>query len=434
MHGSDWVVAGDALVAEQLLAASMDPVTSRATAVSLHAECSRIRAMDAVATVVTLAYDDATTYALPGRARGLDVAERVLSRDLERWAQDGPAGTVHAIGEAAVAYIALTSAEDARAIRAHLPELHLRVQRASGAVPLVSAAQGATRDADDVMARAVERLVMPRGTLPAQDQWTAGTARHRPLWDAVTGTRWGSQVRLQAAGLDHDAAHRAESLLTLTRSTRHIDAAVAMHAAVPYVAGTAPDDGPVLWDASAVLSGTGLARESLAQALVDRCPPGVWVGVTAWLAGLDEVLGALRTLRARGHRIVLTNYGSGREPLAAFDELPVDAILLDPHLGYGARLGIEDRAVLAAIVEHAARNDVRLLTTSRATTDLLRAPVRATTLRTQDPGGQILERARLVGLTLRETAVLVNAAQGQGPLAPRWDRYDVAAHWARTSR
>src|SRR5688572_28092986 len=115
MHSSDWDVASDALVVEHLMASSIDPVTSRATAVSLHAECPRMRAMDAVLTVVTLAYDSPTTRSLPGRARGLDVAERVLCRDLERWA--GPPGSVVAIGEAAVAYLALTTREEAQTIR-----------------------------------------------------------------------------------------------------------------------------------------------------------------------------------------------------------------------------------------------------------------------------------------------------------------------------
>lgn len=428
MHSSDWDVASDALVVEHLMASTIDPVTSRATAVSLHAECPRMRAMDAVLSVITLAYDSSTTRSLPGRARGLDVAERVLCRDLERWA--GPPGSVVAIGEAAVAYLALTTREEAQTIREHLPELRAQVERAAGAVPLVAAAQGASRESSDVVARAVERLVLPRGTLPAQDHWTAGAARHRPLWDATTGVRFGSQVRLQPAGLDDAAAARAEALLSLTRSPRYVDTALATHDAIPYVIAAGADEAPILWDASAVLSGTGTARAQLVQALVDRCPPGVWVGVTAWMAALDDVVQALRTLRARGHRIVLTNYGSGREPLAAFDELPVDAILLDPHLETGARIAAEDRAVLAAIVEHAARNDVAVLTASSQTADVYRNLLPVPRPRTPDPGGQLLERAHLVGLTLRETAVLVNASQGQGPLAPRWDRYDVATHWA----
>lgn len=431
MHEAEWVVEKDALVVEQLLASSVDPVTSRATAVSLHAECPRMRAMDAVLSVVTLAYDTPTTRALPGRARGLDVAERVLCRDLERWS--GPPGSVVAIGEAAVAYLALTTHEEAQGIRERLPELRAQVDRASGAVPLVSAAQGPSKESSDVVARALERLVVPRGALPSQDQWGAGTARRRPLWDATTGTVWGSQVRLQAASLDDAAAERAEALQSLTRSPRHVDVAVALHAAVPFVVEAMAEERPVLWDASAVLSGTGTARPALAQALVDRCPPGVWIGVTSWMAGLDEVLAALRVLHARGHRIVLTNYGSGREPLAAFDELPVDAILLDPHLESGARFVVEDRAVLAAIVEHAQRNDVVVLTGSRDRVDLQSWPFSVPRPRTPEPGDQLLERAHLVGLTLRETAVLVNATHGQGALAPRWDRYDVAMHWARAA-
>ena len=429
MHGSDWDVANDALVVEHLLASTIDPVTSRATAVSLHAECPRMRAMDAVISVVTLAYDTPTTHALPGRARGLDVAERVLCRDLEKWAGSGPGGNVVAIGEAAVAYVALTSHEDALTFRERLPELRARVERAAGAVPLVAAAQGPSRDSSDVMARAVERLVFPRGTLPVQDHWTAGTVRHRPLWGARTGVRFGSQVRLQASSLDDVEADRIEALTALTRSPRSVDGAVAAHEAIPYVTDATGDE-PVLWDASAVLSGTGLARAVLAQLLVDRCPPGVMVGIAAWLAGLPEVVQALRTLRGRGHRIAITRYGSGREPLAAFDELPVDAILLDPHLEAGAWVTAEDRAVLDAILEHAARNDVAALSTTRRTHDLLRRPAPVVKPRSPDPGAQLLQRARLVGLTLRETALLANASQGQGMLAPRWDRYDVATHWA----
>ncbi|GIG38786.1 EAL domain-containing protein [Cellulomonas phragmiteti] len=431
MHGPDWDVASDALVVEHLMASTTDPVTNRATAVSLHADCPRMRATDAVLSVITLAYDTPTTRALPGRARGVDVAERVLCRDLERWA--GPPGNVVAIGEAAVAYLALTSHEDAQAIRSRLPELHAQVDRAAGAVPLVSAAQGPSRDSSDVVARAIERLVLPRATLPAQDHWAAGAARQRPLWDARTGARFGAQVRLQAASLDDPSAQRAEGLLSVTRSPRYVDAAVAMHAAIPHVTAGLAEHSPVVWDASAVLSGTGTAREALARALVDHAPPGVWLGVSAWLAGLDEVLASLRTLRARGHRIVLTGYGSGREPLAAFDELPVDAILLDPYLEAGARVTPEDRAVLAAILEHATRNDVVALTADHSTVDLLRRPMPVPRPRSPEPGDQLLERALLVGLTLRETAVLVNASKGQGPLAPRWDRYDVATHWARAA-
>lgn len=433
MQGSDWDVANDALVVEHLLAQTMDPVTSRATAVSLHAECPRMRAMDAVISVVTLAYDTATAHALPGRARGLDVAERVLCRDLERWAADGPGGNVVAIGEAAVAYVTLTTHEDAAVIRERVPELRTRVERAAGAVPLVAAAQGHSRESSDVMARAIERLVVPRGALPAQDHWTAASARHRPLWGARTGVRFGTQVRLQATALDDAAADRVEVLTALTRSPRSVDGAVAVHEAIPYLADASGDD-PVLWDVSAVLSGTGLARAALAQVLVDRCPPGVMVGVASWLAGLPEVLDALRSLRARGHRVVLTRYGSGREPLAALDELPVDAILLDPHLEAGAWVAAEDRAVLDAIMEHTARNDVVVLSTTRRTSELLRLPAPVMKPRSADPGGELLQRARLVGLTMRETAVLANASRGQGPTADRWDRYDVAMHWTYASR
>jgi|GEM_PF-1385045 len=429
MQGSDWDVASGALVVEHLLASTIDPVTSRATAVSLNSECARMRSEDAALTVVTLAYDTPATRALPGRARGLDVAERVLCRDLERWAD--PPGSVVAIGEAAAAYIALTTREEAQAIRGRLPELSARIDRAAGHVPLVSAAQGPSRDSSDVVARAIERLVLPRGTLPVQDHWSSATATRRTLWDAVTGTRFGTQVRVQAAGLDAPHAERAEGLLSLTRSPRAVDAAVATHAAIPRIIGSDGDDGPVVWDASAALSGTGPARSLLAQALAEHCPPGVWIGVSAWLAGIPEVLQALRTLRGRGHRVVLTGYGSGREPLAAFDELPVDAILLDAHLERGALLDVEDRVVLAAILDHATRNDVVALTATRTAQHLHRQPVPSPRPRTPDPGGQLLERAHLVGLTLRETAVLVNATHGQGPFAPRWDRYDVAMHWAR---
>lgn len=432
MHSSEWDVATDALVTENLLASTIDPVTHRATAVSLHSECPRMRSEDAVLTAVTLAYDTPTVHALPGRARGLDVVERVLCRDLERWAD--PPGNVVAIGEGAVAYIAMTDHDEAREIRDRVPELRARIARAAGAVPLMSAAQGPSRESSDVVARAVERLVLPRGRVPTQDQWAATTARHRPLWDAFTGARIGTQVRLQASELQDAEAARAEALLAMTRSPRYVDAAIANHAAVSYVSQVTTPDGPLVWDASAALSGTGPARAKLAEALLDHCPPGVWIGVVAWLADLPEVLQALRGLRARGHRIVLTNYGSGREPFAAFDELPVDAILLDPHLEAGARLGGEDRAVLVAILEHAARNDVVALTATRSVVGVHREPVPALRPRTPDPGGQILERAHLVGLTLRETALLVNATHGQGPLAQRWDRYDVATHWARQAR
>ena len=428
MQGSNWGVSNDALVTEGLMASTTDPVTNRATAVSLHAECPRMSAEDAVLTVVTLAYDTATTNALPGRARGLDVAERVLCRDLEHWA--GQSGSVVAIGEAAVAYLAMGTPEEAQQLRSRLPELTTRVSREAGPVPRMSAAQGPSRESSDVVARALERLVLPRGVVPDQDQWAAGAACTRPLWDATTGRRFGTQVRLQAARVGAAAADRAEGLLALTRSPRSVDAAAAAHDAMPQVVAAQPGDEPVMWDVSAVLSGTGTARARLTQALTDRCPPGVWVGVSAWLAVLDEVQQALRTLRARGHRIVLTRYGSGREPLAAFDELPLDAILLDTHLETGARTTSEDSAVLLAIFEHAARNGVTVLSTSHRAVDLYRRPAPVLRPRTEDPGDQILERARFVGLTLRQTAILVNASAGQGPMAPRWDRYDVATHWA----
>ncbi|MBD7917203.1 EAL domain-containing protein [Cellulomonas sp. Sa3CUA2] len=431
MHGPSWGIANDALVVEGLMASTIDPVTSRATAVSLHADCPRMRAEDAVLTVVTMAYDTATTHGLPGRARGLDVAERVLCRDLERWAD--PPGTVVAIGEAAVAYLAMTTAEEAQVIRSRLPELRVQVARDAGAVPCVSAAQGPSRHSSDVVARAIERLVLPGGVLPDQDHWASGTARMRPLWDATTGRRFGTQVRLQAESLDDAEAERAEALMALTRSPRCVDAAVAAHEALPQILAARTDDSPLLWDASAVLSGTGPAREVLAEILAERSPPGVWIGVAAWLAALDEVQQALRVLRTRGHRIVLTRYGSGREPLAAFDELPIDAILLDPHLEAGARIAAEDSAVLLTTIEHAAHNEVTVLSTSSATARQLRTPGPVLRPRTAAPDGQMLERARLVGLTLRQTAVLVNAIQGQGPMAARWDRYDVATHWARTS-
>ncbi|MCC2322584.1 hypothetical protein [Cellulomonas xiejunii] len=428
MHGSNWGVSNDALVVEGLMASTTDPVTNRATAVSLHAECPRMRAEDAVLTVVTLAYDTATTNALPGRARGLDVAERVLCRDLEHWA--GQSGSVVAIGEAAVAYLSMGTHEDAQQLRSRLPELRARVSRAAGAVPRMSAAQGPSRKSSDVVARALERLVLPRGVVPEQDQWAAGAVRARPLWDAATGKQFGTQVRLQAFRVDDVAADRAESLLSLTRSPRSVDGAAAAHEAMPHVVAAQPGDDPVLWDVTAVLSGTGPARATLTQTLIDRCPPGMWIGVSAWLAVLDEVQQALRTLRGRGHRIVLTRYGSGREPLAAFDELPMDGILLDPHLEAGARVTSEDSAVLLAILEHATRNGIAVLSTSRSAVDPRRRPAPVLRPRTEDPGDQVLERARLVGLTLRQTAILVNASTGQGPMAPRWDRYDVATHWA----
>ncbi|UZN04165.1 hypothetical protein [Cellulomonas sp. S1-8] len=431
MHGSDWEVASGALVAENLIASVIDPVTHRATAVSLSSECHRMRSEDAVVSVITLAYDTATTRALPGRARGLDVAERVLCRELDRWA--GPSGNVVAIGEAAAAYLVMTTPEEARTIRAHLPELTTRVGHGAGPMPLVSAAQGASHDSSDVVARALERLVLPRGVLPVQNHLSSTAASRQTLWDAVTGARFGSQVRIHALGVDPLHAGRAEALLSLTRSPRYLDTAVAIHAAVPGMVGPDRDTGPVVWDASSVLSGTGIARPDLAQLLVDRCPPGVWIGVSSWMAALPEVMQALRTLRSRGHRVVLTAYGSGREPLAAFDELPVDAILLDPHLEQGAHLDIDDRVVHAAILAHAARNDVTVLTATRGGLDMNRRPLPAPRLRTTAPRGQLLERARLVGLTLRETVVLVNATLGHDPLAPRWDRYDVAMHWAQTA-
>ena len=431
MQGSGWDVASDALMVEHLLASTLDPVTHRAAGVSLHPECSGARSDDEVVTVVTLAYDTPATYALPGRIRGLDVVERRLCDELEAWA-DAP-GSVVAIGEAAAAYVVTTSQDDAQSLREHLGELYRRLDPAAGPTPLASAAQGASADLADVTARAVERLVLPRATLPLQDQWTATDVSRRTLWDVVTGARFGTQVRLHAARADGPHAERAEGLLSLSRSPRYTDTAVALHAAVPHAAGPDRDGGPVVWDASAALSGTGQARATLAQALVDHCPPGVWIGVSAWLAGLDDVLQALRTLRGRGHRIVLTAYGSGREPLAAFDELPVDAILLDPHLERGALVDPADRAVHAAIVDHAVRHDVVALTSARHALDAVRRPLPLPAPRHPEPPGQLLERARLVGLTLRETAVLVNATHGQGAVAPRWDRYDVATHWARAT-
>ncbi len=427
----DWDVANDALVVERLLASSVDPVTNRATPISLSSECTRMRAEDAVVTVVTLAYDTPTTRALPGRARGLDVAERALCRELERWAD--PPGAVVAIGEAASAYIAMTTPEEARGLRDSLPALANALDRAPGPVPLVSAAQGPSRESSDVVARAIARLVLPRGTLPAQDRWSATGVARRPLWDVRTGSRFGSQVRLHAHGLDGPHAERAEGLMSVTRSPRFTDAAVATSDAVRRLVDPVRDDAPVVWDASAILSSTGLARPALAQVLVDHCPPRAWIGVAAWFAGVDEVLSALRTLRTSGHSIVLTGYGSGREPLAALDELPVDAVLLDEHLERGARIDSADRAVLLSVLDHAARNEIQVLTATRQAIDLHRHPVPSPAPRVAAPGGQLLDRARLVGLTLRETAVLVNATHGQGPLGQRWDRYDVALHWARAA-
>ncbi|WP_046530175.1 hypothetical protein [Cellulomonas sp. FA1] len=429
--GSDWDVASDALAVERLLASSTDPVTHRATPVSLGSECDRIRSESAVLTVVALGFDTPTTRALPGRARGLDAAERVLCRDLERWADR--AGSVVAIGEAAAAALVVSTPEDARTLRARLPELHAQLDRAAGPAPLVTTAQGPARDSSDVVARAVERMVAPRGSLPAQDPWADLRATRRPLWDATTGARFGTQVRLHAYGADGPHAERAEGLLAVTRSPRFADAAVATSGAVARVVVPDVDDGPVVWDATAVLSGTGPARGTLVQALLDRCPPDVWVGVAAWLADLPEVVEALRTLRARGHRVVLTGYGAGREPLVALDELPVDALLLDTHLERGARLGAEDHAVHAAVLEHAARTDVVALTAARGAVDRHRSPAPARAPRWADPGGEVLARARLLGLTLRETAVLVNATQAPASGAARWDRYDVAMHWARAS-
>ena len=429
MKGSNWDVSNDALVAEHVLASTMDPVTNRPAATALNTGCLHPAPDDAVVSVVTLAYDTPTTRSLPGRARGVDVAERALCRDLDLWA-DAP-GSVVAIGEAAAAYVALHSPDESRELRSRLDELRVRTRRAVGPRPLVAAAQGPAATSADVTARAIERLVLPPGTVPVQDHWSAGEVSRRPLWDAVTGERFGTQVRLHAAGLDGAHAERAEGLLSLTRSTRYVDVARAAHGAIPHIVAASPVEGPVLWDASAVLSGTGPARGSLAQLLAEQCPPGVWIGVSAWLAAVDEVMEALRTLRAQGRRIVLTFYGSGREPLAAFDELPVNAVLMDPYLEHGAALEAEDRSVHAAILEHAARNGIPALTGTRAALQLHRRPVPAPRPRTPHPGGQLLERARLVGLTLRQTALLVNATHGQDTLAPRWDRYDVAMHWAQ---
>jgi hypothetical protein len=430
-RGSDWDVANDALAVERLLASSTDPVTHRATPISLTPECERTRGESAVLTVVALGYDTATTRTLPGRARGLDAAERVLCRDLERWGDR--AGSVVAIGEASAALLVMSTPEDARALRARLPELHAQLDRAAGPAPLVTTSQGPSSDSSDVVARAVERLVAPPGSLPAQDHWTDLRSTRRPVWDARTGARFGTQVRLHAYGADGPHAERAEGLLAVTRAPRFADAAVATCDAVGRAVVPDLDDGPVVWDATAVLSGTGPARTTLVQALVDRCPPGTWVGVAAWLAELPEVVDALRALRSRGHRVVLTGYGAGREPLVALDELPVDALLLDPHLERGARLGAEDHAVHAAVLEHADRAGVVALTAARSAVDLHRHPAPARAPRTADPGGEVLERARLLGLTLRETALLVNAAQAPSSPAARWDRYDVAMHWARAA-
>lgn len=430
MQERGWDVATDALVAEQLLATTLDPVTHRATAVSLHDQCPRTRDADAVLTVVTLGYDSATTHALPGRARGLDVAERVLCRHLERWAPHP--GSIVGIGEAAVAYVATTSHEEAQEIRQDLPALRAQIQVLGGAPPLVGAAQGLSKESSEVAARAVERLLLPRGTLPAQDHWSAGEARWTDLWDVTSGRHFARQLRLQATSLDDAAARRAEGVQALTRPPRHADTASAVLGAVEHLAAGSPH-GRVVWDATSVLAATGPARAPLAELLTERCPARTWVGVAAWLLNVPEVLAAVRTVRTAGRRVVATGYGSGREPMQALDELPVDAVVLDPHLERGSLHSSEDRVVLEVVRDHARRNALPVLTVTRAAVGLDRHPVPVARPRTPRPDDQLLERTRLVGMTLREAAVLLNATHGQGASAPRWDRYDVATHWVRST-
>lgn len=429
---ADYWDTADDMVAERLLAATTDPVLHRTTPIALSAECPRWRAEQAVLTVVVLALDTPTTLSLDGRARGLDVAERVLCRILDRWAD--PPGEVVGLGEAAVAWLALTTHDEARDIRDRLPELRAAGDDGGiGRAALVSAAQGHSRDSAEVVSRAVDRLVVPQGLVPGQGPWSATRATQRTLWDARTGAAFAHQVRLHSPDIDPAHAQRAEGLQSVTRPPLFVDRSVATQEALVRAGDIDRVDAPVVWDASAVLSATGPARAQLLQALLDHCPPHVWVGLPAWYLAADDVLDVLRTLRARGHHTVLTGYGAGREPLTALDELPVDAVVMDPHLERGARDGVEDQAAHAVLVEHAVRHGVQPLSTSHTAADLLRHPGPVPHPRTTEPPHRLLERARLVGLTPQETALMVNASHAHDPLAPRWDRYDVAMHWVRES-
>ncbi|GAA4629094.1 EAL domain-containing protein [Cellulomonas oligotrophica] len=425
----------DLLQVERRRSSTTDPVTGRPNLPGITPSCVAGMGEDQVLTVVAAATGPRTLDALPGRGDGLDDAERLLADQLDLWGAGLPGSVVSPVDGTAV-YLARTTHAEARTLRAHLPLLVEQLDRGAGRSPLLAEAQGAAAESPAVVTRALSRLALPQGRLP-QPHTEATTVARTPLFDAWTGTRVASQVRHHPSTVGPRDAPRVEQLLSITRPVPFLDTARAVMAATARLTDPLRGHGPLLWDATCVLAAAGPQRAPLAELLVEHCPAHVWVGVAASLLdGPPDVLEALTLLRARGSTIVLTGYGSGRETPEALDELPVDAVVVDPWLERGATSTSGDRAAHWAVLEHARRHGVTALSHTRATAALMQqAPVDAEDVPWSVGGVDVaalalVSDARTAGLSLRETTVLVNGAGRRTPAGRRWSRYDVARVWA----
>lgn len=422
----------DALIAERTASTLFDPVTGTLSLRGARGRLRRDRGTH-LTTVVVARLPRSRRPA--GRFSRLDQDDRSLSRFLIPWASGiGAPVTWLADGIAAVGVETPgQSPRETARITDAVRELDSTLRAAFDDTPLASVSSGPGYAPADVLERAVGALVRRAGSLPgAAAPGRIPTQRRGELRDAATGELLGRELRLRPrAGtlLGRDC----DPLLTaITRAPAVLGAAERLHARCPHWTPAARLDHPLLVDVTALLA----LREgdpARIDALTDSLPAGAHLGVDAWAAAQLPLLHpAMQAARRRGRTVVLTQYGSGREPVTPLDELPVDAISLDPALERGALTSRADRAVRWALLETARRHDVLVLSHLDRDTLSLLTPVapRRTDVPQPGPVRQVLDDAWAAGLTPAETALMVNAGRVEQPGRRRWDRYQVALAWA----
>ncbi|QZN85437.1 EAL domain-containing protein [Cellulomonas sp. C5510] len=423
----------DALIAERTASTLFDPVTGT---LSLRGARGRLREGRRTHVTAVVVARLPRSRRPAGRFSRLDQDDRSLSRILIPWASGlGAPVTWIADGVAAVGVeTPERSARDTERIRAAVHDLDVTLRHAFDDSPLTSVSSGPGDAPSEVLGRAVAALVRRAGSLtgPADPGRIPTQRRRGELRDAGTGELLGREIHLHPrAGtlLGRDC----DPLLTaITRAPAVLGAAERLRARCPQWSPVTRLEHPLLVDVTALLAlRTGDAAR--VDTLLDSLPAGAHLGVDAWAAAqLPFLHPAMQAARRRGRTVVLTQYGSGREPVTPLDELPVDAISLDPALERGAVTSRADRAVRWALLETARRHDVLVLSHLDRDTLSLLAPVapRRTDVPQPGPVRQVLDDAWVAGLTPAETALMINAGRVEQPGRRRWDRYQVSLAWA----
>lgn len=420
----------DMLVAERAASSAFDPVTG---ALSLRGMSGSVAGSVQV-TTVTVARTEPGTHEASGRFGCCDLEDRALSRALLPWAA-AVGGMLAWIADGVAAIVIPRSSNPSRGstVRAEravpgLDQLHRRLRTGLAREPLVSVASGPSTQMWQVLARSVNGLA---GRSQGGESASSWRLVPRMVRDGHTGEVIGRESRLLSGPCQMLGPDRGRLLTALTHASAVIDRAERRWERLP-LGDSRQRLPPVLCEATALFRVRSRSPDRV-DALLDALPPYFHLGVDAWAAAqLPGLLDQMAKVRAQGHTVVMTGYGSGREPLASLDELPVDAICLDPELECGALSSHADRAVRWALIEHATRHEVRVLSlldtslgrdwTPRAVTpEDASLPARVT---------QVLADSQAAGLTPSEAALLVNATRPGRFGECRWDRYRVALAWA----